>query len=121
MRPTYCRLKRKQVFIHKIIFKDIATKNRDDRPIEEQLEIIEEALQSLTLRVTRLRAEASAAAISARPPAAVWTPRVDDAVRIWIGTVHHEGEIEAVLPRHTRVRVPDVVTFVRAPHNVWHL
>jgi hypothetical protein len=128
VRPTYCRLKRKQVFIHKIIFKDIATKipspsmsNRDDRPIEEQLEIIEEALQSLTLRVTRLRAEASAAAISARPPEAVWTPRVGDAVRIWIGTVQHEGEIEAVLPRHTRVRVPDVVTFVSAPHNVWHL
>jgi molecular chaperone DnaK (HSP70) len=39
--------------------------NRDDRPIEEQLEIIEEALRSLTLRVTRLRAETVAAAIAA--------------------------------------------------------
>jgi hypothetical protein len=95
--------------------------NRDDRPIEEQLEIIEEALGSLTLRVTRLRAETAAAAIGARPPAAVWTPRVGDAVRIWIGTVQQEGEIEAVLPRRIRVRVPDVGSVVRAPHNVWRL
>jgi hypothetical protein len=95
--------------------------NRDDRPIEEQLEIIEEALRSLTLRVTRLWAEAAAAAIGARPPAAVWTPLVGDAVRIWIGTVQHEGEIEVVLPRRIRVGVPDVGSVVRAPHNVWRL
>jgi hypothetical protein len=76
--------------------------NRDDRPIKEQLEIIEEALRSLTLRVTRLRTEASAGAIAAPPPAAVRTPRVGEAVQIWIGTVHHEGEIKAILTRHIR-------------------
>jgi hypothetical protein len=95
--------------------------NRDDRPIEEQLEVIEEALRSLTLRVTRLRAETAAAAVAARPPVPTWTPRVGDEVRIWIRTVQHEGEIEAVLPCRIRVRIPDVRSFVRAPHTVWRL
>jgi hypothetical protein len=88
--------------------------NRDDRPIEEQLEIIEEALRSLTLRVTRLRAETAAAALLARLPVPTWTPRIGDKVRIWIGTVQHKGEIKAVLRRHIR-------SIVRAPHNVWRL
>jgi hypothetical protein len=90
--------------------------NRDDRQIEEQLEIIKEALRSLTLQVTRLRAETAAASVAARPPVPTWTLRVSDEVRIWIGTVQHEGEIEAVLPRRIRVRIPDV-----GLHNVWRL
>jgi hypothetical protein len=84
-------------------------RNRDDRPIEEQMKIIEEALRSLTLRVTRLQAETVAAAIAARPPAPTWTPR------IWIGTIQHKGEIKAVLPRRIRVQIPNVGSFVRAP------
>jgi hypothetical protein len=87
---------------------------RPRKPLNAELEELEQELAALTIRVAALRQRSIAS-----PTTAQRTPTVGDRVRFTASGVAYRGVIVGVTRQRVRIRQDGTCnTILRAPHNV---
>jgi hypothetical protein len=90
---------------------------RPRRPLHSELEVLEQDLAALTLRVAAIRERTNP---NSRPATPQRPPLVGDRVRFYLaGRVSAEGVIIAITTHRVRIR-QDIThqVLLRAPHNI---